>query len=81
MSPWVFVIRESNVRAYEHIVLDSYAGRNEDKWSYLTIIADAYAFLDVDVGVDLCVFSDLTSVQIYEVVNSCIFSKPGLLYD
>ena len=62
MSPWVFVVRESNVGAYEHVVLDSYAGRNEDKWSYLTIVADAHAFLDIDVGVDLRVFSDLASI-------------------
>ena len=81
MSPWVFVVRERNVRAYEHVVLDSNAGRNEDKWSNFTIVTDAHAFLDIDVGVDLRVFSDLASIQIYEIVNSRVFSKPGLLYD
>ncbi len=64
MGPWILVIREGHVWPYEHVVLDGDARRNEDKGADFAVISDSHSFFNVNVGIDFCVLSDLTPIEV-----------------
>src|SRR6267143_3212493 len=78
MRSRMFVICERHVRRDEHVVLNGYACRYEDEWANLAIIADRHSFLNVDVRVNLRVFSDIATVKVYLIVNTRPIADTGL---
>src|SRR2546422_3439258 len=69
MSSRMFIVRERYVWSDEDIILNNDSGGDEYKWTNLAIVSYRYAFFDVHVRVDLCVLSNLASVQIYLIIN------------
>src|SRR5712691_5172801 len=64
----ILVVGERDARSDEHVVFNSYSGRDKDKWSDLAVVAYRHAFLHVYESVYLCVFSDCAAVEVYLVI-------------
>src|SRR2546422_8518800 len=79
MSSRMFIVRERYVWSDEDIILNNDSCGNEYKWANLAVVSYRDAFFDVYVGVDLCILSNLASVQVYLIMNPGVFAYDRLL--
>ena len=75
----MFIVRERYVWSDEDVVLNNDSCGNEYERADLAIVSYRDAFFDVYVGVDLCILSNLASVQVYLIMNSGVLAYDRLL--
>src|SRR2546426_11164306 len=81
MSSRMFIVRERYVWSDEDVILNNDSRGDEYKWANLAIVSYRDAFFDVNVGVDLCILSNLASVQVYLIMNPRVLPYDRVLDD